>query len=138
MNDHVVKQQHTQEPWSATDYDVYAPTGVCIVNVKSTKNLPCAANAARIVACVNACAGIPTDDLQASRNAFDAMPATIRLLQQQRDELLAALQALVEAGTMHPGVPGLGSIPPGHLGFRTSALGPAFEQARAAIAKVLP
>lgn len=55
--------KHTQGPWSATAYDVYAPSGVCIVNVKSTKNLPCAANAARIVACVNACEGISNEML---------------------------------------------------------------------------
>lgn len=54
------------------------------------------ANARRIVACVNACAGIPTDDLEHGDIAkalkiFALDSATFR---RQRDELLAELEEL--------------------------------------------
>jgi hypothetical protein len=42
------------------------------------------ANASRIIACVNACAGIPTEQLE-------AYPGAVLRVMQQRDELLAAL-----------------------------------------------
>ena len=47
-------------------------------------------NARRIVACVNACAGIPTELLEAGNGVADA----VRHFQIQRDELLAALKEI--------------------------------------------
>jgi hypothetical protein len=58
-------QKHTKEPWSVGDNNgftcVYAETDgeVCSGFYGSTSN------AARIVACVNACANIPTEALEA-------------------------------------------------------------------------
>lgn len=52
-------------------------------------------NARRIVACVNACAGIPTELIE--EGGFAAVPViTHREVKQQRDKLLAALKVMRE------------------------------------------
>ncbi|MCE9955987.1 hypothetical protein [Aeromonas rivipollensis] len=50
-------------------------------------------NARRIVACVNACRGLPTDELE-QKGLVAAVGAELLELEQQRDELLAALVAV--------------------------------------------
>ena len=67
-----------------------------MMSLKDEIDLAEAAIASRIVACVNACAGIPTDDLEHGDIAkalkiFALDSATFR---RQRDELLAALQSI--------------------------------------------
>jgi hypothetical protein len=51
-------------------------------------------NARRIVACVNACAGIPTGDLESASVAsyWQGVELNRQRLSEQRDELLAALE----------------------------------------------
>jgi hypothetical protein len=53
------------------------------------------ANARRIAACVNACRGINTTALEYRAHLLKAEDCTLRVLREQRDELLAALTALV-------------------------------------------
>jgi hypothetical protein len=48
------------------------------------------ANARRIVACVNICAGIDTEELERHADLVSAQLATEYTLQDQRDDLLAA------------------------------------------------
>lgn len=52
-------------------------------------------HAERIVACLNAWAGIPTENMAAARAAYDAMPKAIALLQRQRDEMSRALSLIL-------------------------------------------
>ncbi|MGL4755845.1 MAG: hypothetical protein ACRCXB_26105 [Aeromonadaceae bacterium] len=101
-------QKHTPEPW-ATDYrerpdgmfaqEVFDANGETIATlawfpvdsgVGTTTNRE--ANARRIVACVNACAGLPTEQLEAS--PLGGVLNGVAGLIAQRDELLAALEAL--------------------------------------------
>ena len=57
-------------------------------------------NARRIVACVNACAGFNTDFLEGPcGNLFDAMDGLLKA-KQQRDDLLAALESMVQIARM--------------------------------------
>lgn len=55
------------------------------------------ANARRIVACVNACAGIPNDQLECDNIEFVRIFNERNTLNKQRDELLAACQGLMKA-----------------------------------------
>jgi hypothetical protein len=97
---------HTQEPWrtgragavvanfpikeigGSDDIEYYGGHLVCESVTKS--------NAARIVACVNACAGIPIEKLTQVENSpapiFDLLLQTAK----QRDELLVALKSARE------------------------------------------
>lgn len=96
--------QYTPEPWSL---DVYGPRGkeeaeadifggddVSIIDGSSGLVSP--ANARRIVACVNACAGIPDNKLSDGCILELAVEQEIAImkLEKQRDELLAALEGL--------------------------------------------
>lgn len=93
--------EHTKEPWHVGDafmvgelvggndvFPVYqgeAGEDDLLAFAFSTED------ARRIVACVNACAGIPTELIE--QGGFAAVPvATHREVKQQRDELLAALK----------------------------------------------
>ena len=105
---------HTKEPWrigrfagpasyevvretvGATDIVVDTETGVYVL-AQCNNNFPedAKANARRIVACVNACAGISTENLE------DNIPVKELALRynetiRQRDELLAALNDAVQ------------------------------------------
>ncbi len=53
-------------------------------------------NARRIVACVNACAGIPTEMLEERRECAGAWFPELENAKKQRDELLAALEFMLE------------------------------------------
>ena len=94
--------EHTKEPWFEveTESDVIEITNderngaiVPIAEVSTGFNgrigIEQEANARRIVACVNACAGIPTEVLE-------QMPVGPSALEQQRDKLLAALTEIAE------------------------------------------
>lgn len=99
-------QKHTREPW-ATDYrerpddmfaqEVFDANGETIATlawfqvdsgVGTTTNRE--ANALRIVACVNACAGWETRQLEAME--LGSLKESLVRVMQQRDELLAALE----------------------------------------------
>lgn len=76
---------HTKEPWGINS----TLEMVCDASGENIKSTP--QNLRRIVACVNACAGIPTADLERVK---DEMTPVFELLMQatkQRDELLVAL-----------------------------------------------
>lgn len=91
--------EHTKEPWSHFNsgrtnaiYDggrreIVAWMGFDRSDRSKSEHR---ANARRIVACVNACAGIPTARLECG--AADVLAYSMEL-KQQRDELLAALKA---------------------------------------------
>lgn len=95
---------HIQGPWR-TDaaggfpLDIHDQDNTLVARVQPS---PAAHNVARrIVACVNACQGIPADELErgsvvilagATSSLWDGKPGTLVHLQAQRDELLAALE----------------------------------------------
>ena len=91
--------QYTKEPWI---YSHHA-NGVPYVFAEHHNRQTIAtaygdfdeANARRIVACVNACAGIPNEALEAFNDWSKAGVASCATYKAQRDELLAALQAVV-------------------------------------------
>jgi len=72
--------EHTKEPWAsyvaefdgvecvavAKDCKIYGETSaaICVITETSKMNQEDIANARRIVACVNACAGISTEELE--------------------------------------------------------------------------
>jgi hypothetical protein len=86
-------QQHTGEPWracKALNSRLYIWSGDTPVIQMNGANKE--TNARRIVACVNACAGIPTDLLEALPDFEKAGLQTINQVIAQRDKLLAALK----------------------------------------------
>lgn len=103
---------HTKEPWEVgvddeddNEYDINA-TNADGWYVTLAMNLS-RDNARRIVACVNACAGMSIEDVErwAARGGFSNLSGLVATCnqaagmlaaQQQRDELLAALQGAAE------------------------------------------
>ena len=78
---------HTPGQWKCEGYVVYFPG---LIGGFSLQHCPDAeATARRIVACVNACAGIPTERLEAG--AADVLAYSMEL-KKQRDELLASMR----------------------------------------------
>lgn len=72
--------EHTKEPWRRAGTEIWAgSTRICFgrgaydPKDAATRN----ANLRRIVACVNACAGIPTEMLE--RNIFHRSPVTLAI-----------------------------------------------------------
>lgn len=94
---------HTKEPWGVhrvsktsvvgTSGFVVAACGGHMDNKRDPDELhsELLANARRIVACVNACAGISTEDLEVAGRLAAAEEATLRRIADQRDELLRLL-----------------------------------------------
>ena len=83
------KTEHTQEPWSyGEDNDGWyvEKDGLQIAHGLTEED------ARRIVACVNACAGLPTEVLE--RYKLGVIGVDYKLTKQQRDELLAAAEAI--------------------------------------------
>lgn len=107
------ENKHTPEPWRIgrlthpRDYESVRETvgphevvvdtdeGVYVL-AGCNYNFPqdALANARRIVACVNACAGIPIDMLEAMPSGPAALLPMYARLEKQRDDLLAALEGL--------------------------------------------
>jgi len=89
------EQKHTQEPMyfsrakNGRAYIWDANNEPIAILVGDKKDL----NARRIVACVNACAGIPTEALEGA----NTLNEVYQKLAQQRDELLAALKEFLES-----------------------------------------
>ena len=84
-----MKTEHTPEPWSyGEDNDGWyvEKDRLQIAHGLSEED------ARRIVACVNACAGIPTEVLE--RYKLGIIGVDYKLTKQQRDELLAAAEAI--------------------------------------------
>lgn len=109
--------KHTPEPWSLLE------AGDCIkhqVPVSSDRTsiltiategaiafgaVYSADDARRIVACVNACRGLSTDEL-VQHGLVSAVGTELLELEQQRDELLAALQGMIDIANDSQGVAG--------------------------------
>lgn len=103
------ENKHTPEPWAIDPDDrpnmhwnnhivseANPNIAICFMAHDGTEqNERGEANARRVVACVNACAGIPTEALESgeARSVRDEL-ATIAELEKQRDELLAELKSI--------------------------------------------
>ena len=91
--------QHTKEPWNGKNIPLTASAleraGFYIVftNNPATKD-EAEANARRIVACVNACEGIPTGVLE--KQGMVPIEQVTHDIERQRDKLLAALTEIAE------------------------------------------
>ncbi|MGN5084928.1 hypothetical protein ACTG2F_19870 [Aeromonas sp. 31P] len=99
--------KHTPEPWYLPPGDLifvskvggkgYVAKMMPLGAPRDRKGLPTdisdemCANARRIVACVNACRGLPTDELE-QKGLVAAVGTQLLDADQQRDELLAALE----------------------------------------------
>lgn len=107
---------HTPEPWEAysvlvrTKITAEDPAGWLLADCQATGSRSIE-NARRIVACVNACAGISTENLEQNRQLKEGLQGLnerIREAEQQRDVLLKALQSIQEYAHDHstgPAVP---------------------------------
>lgn len=87
-------KQHTPEPWKHVGQgDIIGANNddTCAAYLRADIG---DANARRIVACVNACAGIPTDVLEDKSilKADDDLRIKREELEKQRDELLALIK----------------------------------------------
>lgn len=89
--------KHTPEPWQAhqdASGDVFissAETSLHIAEIGSEDDDTAIPDARRIVACVNACRGLPTDELE-QKGLVAAVGTQLLEADQLRDELLAALE----------------------------------------------
>jgi hypothetical protein len=105
------EKKHTPEPWSIGDSNIpVSGIAVCggngfhstIARLVAGEDWykthgEAAANAARIVACVNYCAGIPTAALTGPHTLAETLDNAVRRceeLTRQRDRLLAALDSI--------------------------------------------
>lgn len=101
--------EHTKEPWEAELYKTIHPnTKMYWINKNTSIGTENSADARRIVACVNACAGISTELLKRTKSyvlSAVEMDGEIikdrnwKLLRTERDELLASLntyQTIIE------------------------------------------
>jgi hypothetical protein len=83
------QQKHDKEPWSIFGGSLVSADKKMIGSAYDE-------NARRIVACVNACEGIPIESLEVFNDWAKAGVASAKTYRDQRDELLAALKGLVE------------------------------------------
>ncbi len=98
----MTEQKHTPEPWrigSQSKDIIYLQGDEPRGELGPSGNwIDCntAANARRIVACVNACAGIETGTLEKlGFGGARKVPPNIRKIEQQRDQLRAVLEGLL-------------------------------------------
>lgn len=110
--------KHTPEPWKINHDDsteewsiVTNQHGSIVANVNEEtgpelagsipvmRKMPGMENARRIVACVNACAGVSNGEL--AMTTMSVVLARINEAEQQRDELLAALEIIVASEEFH-------------------------------------
>lgn len=89
--------QHTQEPWEAKTFAIYDAAGRMILQIgvsadRAFSEAEMEANARRIVACVNACAGVPMEvlELMAKVPCTLMLTAESKMLLAQHDALLSA------------------------------------------------
>jgi hypothetical protein len=103
--------EHTKEPWAGKEIPLTAVGlaragfGIVFTNHTATRD-EAEANARRIVASVNACAGIPTDVLEAMPSGPSSLLPMYAQIEQQRDKLLAALESLLLITADSEGVAG--------------------------------
>lgn len=128
------ENKHTPEPWQGINDTVCDAQDKTIAHVLTSQYEPdgfLSTDARRIVACVNACRGISTEQLEAvSHFGIVGAQTTDKLaLIKQRDDLLAAIEVAngkLRAATMcHPNA----------VAFLVEE---AFQTTEAAIAKVKP
>lgn len=107
--------EHTKEPWAIDPDDrlgmewnnhivsVANPDRtICFMSHDGTsENIECQANARRIVACVNACAGIPTGMLEAAGQSAVIALRPVDELVAERNALLAALKVIAWNADMY-------------------------------------
>lgn len=93
---------HTKEPWSVAgiaDEMIVAKVSELahahIATIHHNGN-----DSRRIVACVNACRGLPTDELE-QKGLVAAVGTQLLDVEQQRDELLAALKEIAGCDPHH-------------------------------------
>lgn len=128
--------KHTPEPWQVhqdASGDVFvssAKTSFHIAEIGSEDDEVVIPDARRIVACVNACHGLPTEELE-QKGLVAAVGTQLLDVEQQRDELLAALAAVIEWFDMEADH----SIEPDFM-KRVEACGKSENMARAAIVKI--
>ena len=115
-------EKHTREPWrvdTENDTVILAQRNleVCATYTSDVTPEEDEANARRIVACVNACAGYWVNQLESTIMEQGGFAAIIRDLgnekfqaKQQRDELLAAIKAYLNENT-----PRNGELPSEHM-----------------------
>lgn len=98
--------KHTPEPWQVhqdASGDVFissAKTSFHIAEIGSEGDEAVIPDARRIVACVNACRGLPTDELE-QKGVVAAVGTQLLGLESQRDELLAALEEIAGCDPCH-------------------------------------
>ena len=92
-----MKTEHTLEPWKSIEEQFHGE----VLNFIGDKDgrtigeIYTENDARRIVACVNACAGLPTEVLE--RYKLGVIGVDYKSTKQQRDELLAALERSLES-----------------------------------------
>ena len=92
-----MKTEHTPEPWKSIEEQFHGE----VMNFIGDKDggtigeIYTENDARRIVACVNACAGLPTEVLE--RYKLGVIGVDYKSTKQQRDELLAALERSLES-----------------------------------------
>ena len=85
--------EHTKEPWNVDDIEIIGADDKEIAQMYMySSHKKHESNARRIVACVNACAGIPTEHLEVGPLALATFPVI-----KQRDELLSVLKELQQS-----------------------------------------
>jgi hypothetical protein len=89
--------EHTKEPWEIIDGSIYSVTyfgndGFGCDKIETEIELSDHVDALRIVACVNACAGITNQELLAA----DLKVAVLANVLSQRDKLLSALDGILD------------------------------------------
>ena len=93
-----MSDQHTPEPWIQEYddngfYEIKSEQDSRRITFTQREGSTDEANARRIVACVNACKGISTEDLETLPTLQTALDEAA-LIEKQRDELLAALESV--------------------------------------------
>ena len=92
------KTEHTPEPWISEGSFIGIPNGKGTFYMSTLSGINQErreADARRIVACVNACAGLSTEFLEqidSIQAALTGQLVVTEVLEKQRDELLAALE----------------------------------------------
>ena len=103
-----MKTDHTPEPWRIGtpppngEQTIGNEKGLMVAVATTGHGVSAEANARRIVACVNACAGIPDEQLYDQEpgcllSAMVEQEQEIMAITKQRDELLAALEKMNRA-----------------------------------------
>lgn len=107
------KQQHTAEPWKfrkakTVTHIFNAARPIAKIGSGHVENPQDESNARRIVACVNACEGIDTLqleilDVKTTLDGADELIKQRDQLKQQRDKLLAMVKTIVQSNDAPPG-----------------------------------